>query len=516
MSGEEQTTIEQNTDEKALTEQMKQELLLLSEENNLDSMLIGRAFDVCAEEHNGVYRKTGDMYLIHPVSVAKNVMRYFPRLTSSNLICAALLHDVVEDSVIIKKGQPLDQEYIERKRADKLEEIKNDFGIKIANLVDGLTNIRGTEADEVFSISKFLISITKNFNVIPIKLCDVLHNVSTLYGFENENKRKEIANEAIMKYLPICQWIGNWRLKQEIEYYAFKYLDKTVENEIHTLKRKRWDELKEIADTERTKIINLLKYHKINFDETEIVFQHKTNYELYSMKKSGKNIDEIDNIFSIVVPIKTENKFKTYEVWGILCNYYSNKELIDYIADPKYNSYEALLTRLSLEHGRLLEVIILTEKMQEINMEGIQLYFDKEKKVSPLNIEPEEVAELDEWISDGLVKDMGDDAAQVVMDLIPHNFFTQEVNVICNGMPIKLPKEGTAIDMAFLLDKEKALYVDKIILNGEQIQPYYNRFNNKDEIEITFSETPTAKKTWMNFVKLFMSHFKLYKHIKNN
>ena len=508
------TAIEES--EQKITARLRNEILDLSKNAKLNTKLIEKAYDICADEHSGVYRKSGDMYLIHPVSVTKLLFDYFPRLTSTNLVCAALLHDVVEDSVEIIKGEPQDQEEIEEGRQQKSDELKKVFGEEIVELVDGLTNIRGTEADEVFSLTKFLISITKNFNVIPVKLCDVLHNVSTLYGFDKDAKRKEIATEAILKYLPICQWIGNWRLKQEIEFHAFRYLDEKLEKEIQALKRNRWLELMEFAEKERQKIIKLLTYHKIDFNEYDIVFQHKTNYELYSMMKDGKNIEEIDNIYSIVVPIQTTNKFKTYEVWGILCSFYSNQELIDYIAEPKYNSFEALLTRLSLDNGRILEVMILTDKMQQLNMEGLQLYFSKEKQISPLNIEDSEVKELEEWITDGLVSKKGDDAAQIIMEMIPHNFFTQEVNVICNNKPLKLPKEGTAIDLAFLYDKEKAIYAEKVMLNGKLIQPYYNRFKNKDIVEIVYSDEPKATKTWVNFVKLFLSHFKLHKYFKNS
>ena len=171
--------------------------------------VIEEAYKFCVKAHDGVKRKSGEPYYTHPVLATLYQLHLFKK-TDVTTVISCLLHDTVEDSP---------------KRQQKLLEVENAFGSEVKKIVDALTNIRGSITEEAETFAKLLLSMITDYRVILIKLCDRLHNMYTLDGHKNSEKKMQIADETLQFYVPIAQRLGVWNLKNELEELAFKYKD---------------------------------------------------------------------------------------------------------------------------------------------------------------------------------------------------------------------------------------------------------------------------------------------------
>lgn len=461
---------------------------------SLDMELIEKGFHFMIKAHEGKRRKTGELYYTHPLLTALYFIHIFDIADTSSVI-ACLLHDTVEDS---------------ENRKVKMQEIIDQFGTDTAGLVKGLTNIRGTKSDEASSFGKLLIAMISDFRVILVKLCDRLHNMLTLDS-HTPAKQIIISEETLEFFVPAAQWIGKKALKSVLEEKAFSYIDSEAFNFIQ--KEITQKKLTFLSDKYIRELLermgNLLNQYGIDHF---ITIEHKNKYELYRMAKGDKNkIPKIDNFYSIVISVKENDTPFCYFAMGVLLKFFKQIGFKDYISYPKFNSFQSLIIYLINTDGKKIEVLIRTNEMDNIANEGLF----KSGRLSPfesLNLSEEELESLDKWIK-SLIHKYGENATETIWRMIKNNLFSEEVNVFSKGNYYRLPKSATLIDLAFMIDKEKALYFTGGNVSGTSHSFYYT-LKNGDIVDMEYSPQPTIIRDWVDNAVLFKSIIEMNKHLK--
>ena len=326
-------------------------LILLNkcrEFDDIDLLKIQKAYRYTIASHEKEFRKNKEPYYTHPL-LATLYYLYIFDFPDTNSIAACLLHDTAEHS---------------KNPEEKLEDIEKKFGLEVRKLVNGLTNIRGTKTDEALSFSKLMLEMIKDYRVMLIKLCDRLHNLVTLDGIKDETKRRIIAEESLKFFVPIAKWIGVWKLKQHLEEKAFSYLDPENYKIIKDNLSKKFLEFAGLIKELEHKVKQVMKYYGVDCNTS---VTHKSHYELYQlMEKGAKSIEDIDNFYSFVIYLNNNDVPYCYFVLGILYKYFTPFEMRDYIAFPKFNQYQSLLTYLYNEDRKKIEVLIRTLEMDDI------------------------------------------------------------------------------------------------------------------------------------------------------
>ena len=315
---------------------------------------IRRAYEYAAKMHEGQYRLSGEPYICHPVAVAAIVLSLD---LDTDSICAALLHDTVEDC------------------ADKtnLQEIKRLFGDEVALLVDGVTKIkllqvRDKEEEHIENIRKMLLAMNQDIRVIFIKLCDRLHNMRTLFA-KTEERRRDIALETMHIYAPLAHRLGMQRIKQELENLSLKYLDPIGYEEVLKAIEEKYGQSAGLIENAKEKIKERLTEAGIPF---EIEGRTKSVYSLYrKMYSQNKNFDEIYDFYALRIIVGTE--LECYTVLGIIHEAFNSipGRFKDYISTPKPNLYRSLHTTVIGHDGIPFEVQIRTREMHEVAEYGI-------------------------------------------------------------------------------------------------------------------------------------------------
>ncbi|MCE2843918.1 MAG: HD domain-containing protein, partial [Sediminibacterium sp.] len=326
-----------------------------------DKELLRAAFEMAANAHKTMRRKSGEPYILHPIAVAMICVDEIG-LGVRSTICA-LLHDTVEDTDV------------------SLDDIKNEFGNEIAKIVDGLTKISTVmttnSSQQAENFKKILLTLTDDPRVILIKLADRLHNMRTMDAMRQE-KQLKIASETIWVYSPLAHRMGLYNIKTELEDLAMKYLEPDKYREI----------AKKLAETkrERTKYINEfirpLKDKLTNTQyPTEIYGRPKSIHSIWNkIKKKGVSFEEVYDLFAIRVildvPLEIE-KEACWKVYSLITDEYlpSPERLRDWLSNPKSNGYEALHTTVMGPQGKWVEVQIRTKRMNEIAEKGLAAHF---------------------------------------------------------------------------------------------------------------------------------------------
>ncbi|MCC7030904.1 MAG: bifunctional (p)ppGpp synthetase/guanosine-3',5'-bis(diphosphate) 3'-pyrophosphohydrolase, partial [Chitinophagaceae bacterium] len=313
-----------------------------------DKKLVRRAFEIAADAHQHMRRKSGEPYILHPLAVAKIVVEEIS-LGVTSVICA-LLHDTVEDTEVT------------------LKELEMEFGTTTAKIIEGLTKIstvveskNSTQQAENFK--KILLTLADDPRVILIKIADRLHNMRTLDSMSRE-KQLKIASETTYLYAPLANRLGLYEIKSELEDLALKYTEREVyEDIIDKLKNTKRERTRYINEFIRPIREELEKYH---FD-FEITGRPKSIHSiLHKMRTKHVTFDEVYDLFAIRIIVKTEaEKEDCWKVFSIVTNRYSysKERLRDWISTPKSNGYEALHTTVMGPQGRWVEVQIRTERM---------------------------------------------------------------------------------------------------------------------------------------------------------
>jgi len=438
---------------------------------------IEKAFRFANAAHEGIKRKSGEPYIIHPIAVAKIVAKDLGLGATS--IVAALLHDVVEDT-----------EY-------SVTDIENMFGEKVARIVDGLTKLSGDfDSRQALTLKKMLMTLSDDVRVILIKLADRLHNMQTLDSMMPHKKIK-IAGETLFLYVPLAHRLGLYAIKNELEELSFKYKHPDEYNQIlymlHNQEEKRNYLINEF--------IAPIK-EKLDDENIESTVSHrlKSTYSIWQkMQNKGISFNEVYDLLAIRIVIKAKpgisEKRQCFDVLSIVTDVYKPKpdRIRDWITIPKVNGYESLHVTVMGPQGKWVEVQIRTERMDEIAERGFAAHY-RYKDISTYE------AELETWIEkirDHLQNPESD--AFEFLDDFKLNLYANEINVFTpKGDMIAVPKGSTVIDFAYEIHTDLGNKCIGAKINLKLV-PVNHVLENGDQIEILTSENQTPKLDWLRF-----------------
>ena len=465
-----------------------------------DTKLIMKAYEYAKTLHGDQLRKSGEPYIIHPVQVAYILATLE---MDEATICAALLHDVVEDTSSTK------------------EDLAREFSTEIAEMVDGVTKLgklsyTTVEEQQVENYRKMFLAMGKDIRVILIKLADRLHNMRTLKYLTRD---RQIANatETMNLYAPLANRLGVYSLKWELEDLSFKYLYPEEYRElVEGIDKKREERLKFI-DQIMDQIKAELKKQKI---EAEITGRAKHLYSIYrKMKRDNLTLDQVYDLFALRIIVNSVKD--CYAALGVVHELYSPMpgRFKDYIAVPKPNLYQSLHTTLIGPKGTPFEVQIRTWDMHRIAEFGIAAHwayketsFAKGKKAN-VKVEDDKLA----WIRETLEwqKDMQD--PEEFMQTLKKELFEDEVYVFTPKGAIKvLPKGSTPIDFAYQIHAEIGHHMVGCKINSKMM-PIITKLNNGDIVEIITSEQSKGpSRDWLKFVKSSGAKNKISSWFKKN
>lgn len=477
--------------------------LLLSEcklkLSNFDSNLVEKAFWYCHKHHDGVVRKSGVPYYTHPLNVSLILLKEFPT-NDSQTIAAALLHDVVEDVEGIK-----------------VHHIEEEFGKEVAEIVDAVTKIRheainSKNVSKTSTYRKLFLALIRDVRVVLIKLADRLHNIRTLHYLRPE-KQKEIALETLNFYTALAHRLGLTKIKMELENQSFYFSDKIAYESIReALNEKRRDFIKYIQNF-MYHIEKNLNIHNIRHTLSII---HKHEYEIYIMMQEGKNLSDIDNFYSVVIIIDSDDISECYRAHGVLVNAFSSINFMDYISNSKLDWYKSLISEVIGPDGKRVEILIRTAEMEKISEEGFasQYNLNTGRKRS-LGISDMEIEEWGSWMQD-IIENDEENATPIIWDSIKVNLFDSELTVYSkDGNLIKLPKGASVLDFAFNKSINDGMTCVSAKVNGVVRDLSYKLLNG-DQIELINSDNIRPKPEWQQYVVTQKAVVNLYRHFKNN
>ncbi len=401
--------------------------------------IIERAFKFARSAHEGVRRRSGEPYILHPIAVAKIASREIG--LGSTSICAALLHDVVEDT-----------EYT-------VEDIERQFGKKIAELVEGLTKISGgifgdRASAQAENFRKLLLTMSQDIRVVLIKMADRLHNMRTL-GSMAPNKQYKIAGETLYIYAPLAHRLGLFSIKTELEDLSFKFEHPAEYARIASLIKGSEEKREMVYNNFATPIRQRLAAMGLTYEAKARV---KSVYSIWR-KMEAKRIpfEEVYDLYAMRIifdpPSGVGEKEMCYRIYAALTDLYRPhpERIRDWITVPKANGYQALHVTLMGPDGNWIEVQIRSRKMDEIAEKGFAAHWKYK-----IGGEGEEESELTVWLR--TIKDILDDPnpnAIDFLDTLKLNFFSSEIVVFTpKGELLTLPSGATVLDVAYTLHSE--------------------------------------------------------------
>lgn len=464
-----------------------------------DTKIILKAYNYAKEKHGTQCRKSGEPYIIHPVQVAYILADIG---LDESTICAALLHDVVEDTEVTH------------------EDLVRDFGEEIANMVAGVTKLgelryqASTEERQVENYRKMFLAMGKDIRVIIIKLADRLHNLRTLKYLRRD---RQIANakETMELYAPLANRLGIYSLKWELEDLAFKYLYPEEYRElVEGIDKKREERLKFIEKI-MGDIRGALKKQKI---EAEVTGRAKHLYSIYrKMKRDNKTLDQIYDLFALRILVNSVKD--CYTALGVVHEMYSPMpgRFKDYIAVPKPNMYQSIHTTLLGEKGTPFEVQIRTWEMHRIAEYCIAAHWAyKEANYGKKGKQVVEVTnDKLSWLRETLEwqQDMKD--PQEFLNTLKTELFEDEVYVFTpKGKILVLPREATPIDFAYSIHEEIGNHMVGCKINSKMM-PIITKLKSGDIIEIMTSDSQKGpSRDWLKFIKTTKAKSKIQSWFK--
>ena len=447
--------------------------------------IITKAFNFAREAHKGVRRLSGEPYIMHPIAVAQIACEEMG--LGSTSICAALLHDVVEDT-----------DYT-------VEDIENIFGSKIAQIVDGLTKISGgifgdRASAQAENFKKLLLTMSDDIRVILIKICDRLHNMRTLES-QAPNKQYKIAGETLYIYAPLANRLGLNKIKTELENLSFKFEHPeeyaSIEAKLASTQEQREILFQQFTDPIRQALDQMgIQY--------EIKARIKSPYSIWN-KMQSKHVafEEIYDILAVRIIFTPKNQEEeineSFNIYVKISQLYKSHpdRLRDWLNHPKANGYQALHVTLMSKQGRWIEVQIRSNRMDEIAEQGFAAHW-KYKEGEEIT---EDEGELNDWLR--TIKEILDDPqpdAMDFLDAIKLNLFASEIFVFTPKGEIKmLPAGCTALDFAFQLHTFLGSHCIGAKVN-HRLVPLSHRLQSGDQVEILTSKSQHVDPSWINFV----------------
>lgn len=484
--------------EEELIESEFQKLLseYLASNHRKRTEIIERAYHFAKEAHQGVLRQSGEPYILHPIAVARIACKEIG--LGSTSICAALLHDVVEDT-----------EYT-------IEDIENLFGRKIAQLVDGLTKIAGgifgdKASEQAENFRKLLITMSEDIRVILVKMADRLHNMRTLSSLQ-KSKQHKIAGETLYIYAPLAHRLGLFAIKTELEDLSFKYENPGIYEEIR-------QKIKESEEVRTAEFKNFSVPIEEKLNEMGITYEMKARIKsVYSIwkKMDAKHIpfEEVYDLYAVRIiftPKREEDeKRECWEIYSLITDIYRPHpdRIRDWISRPKANGYQALHVTVMGKSGNWVEVQIRSNKMNEIAERGFAAHW--KYKTGEDHDYNERENELDTWLK--TIKEIlehPEPNALDFLDTIKLNLYASEIFVFTPKGDIKtFPKDATALDFAFTLHSHVGYHCIAAKVNHKLV-PLSHRLQSGDQVEILTSKSQRPKPEWINFVTTAKSKTRL-------
>ena len=445
---------------------------------NVDTDLLKKAYVFSAKVHLGQVRLSGEPYLTHPLEVTGILTQM--QLDAATL-ATGLLHDTVEDTLAT------------------LEEIRENFGNEISQLVDGVTKIsrislRSSEESQAENFRKMILAMVKDIRVVLVKLADRLHNMRTL-RYHSPERQEEIAQETLDIYAPLANRLGIDWIKTELEDLAFKHRYPDIYGEIQRKITKKERERYRYIDEMKRTLMKKLYESKI---EGEVTGRLKQIYSIY-LKMKDQNID-FDQVYDITAFRIVVHSIKDcYDVLGIIHSLWKPipGKFKDYIGLPKENLYQSLHTAAIGPYGERIEIQIRTQEMHRIAEEGIAAHW-KYKEGKPLDEADDKrftwLRQLLEWQHD--LKDDKEFIESVKVDLFPH-----EVYIFTPKGEVKeFPTGATPVDFAYSIHSDIGNHCVGAKVN-RKIVPLKYEFKSGDTVEILTSPNQKPSKDWLKFVK---------------
>ncbi len=457
-----------------------------------DTELIGKAYDVAEETHRGQLRKSGEPYLIHPVAVSEILAELG---MDEETIIAGLLHDVIEDT-----------DYT-------IEQMTEDFGEEVANLVDGVTKLGALRFDskeerQAENLRKMFLAMSKDIRVLIIKLSDRLHNLRTI-NYMTHEKIVEKCQETLDIYAPLAARLGIYSMKMELEDIALKFLDPEAYYDLAEQVSERKGAREEAINRVVEKIQASLEEIEIKH---EIYGRSKHFYSIYKkMNYQKKNLDEIFDLMAVRIIV--ENVKDCYAVLGLVHTMWKPipGRFKDYIAMPKPNMYQSLHTTVISDSGKPFEIQIRTYEMHRIAEYGIAAHWKYKEGISK---DDEEVNKLS-WLRQALEwqKDVND--PKEFMESLKMDLFTNQVFVFTpQGDVIELPAGSTPLDFAFKIHTDVGCKCVGAKVNGKMVTIDHELENGNIVEIITSSNSAGPSSDWLKIAKSSSARNKIRQWLK--
>ena len=471
--------------EEEMIEQAFQQLLndYLATKHRKRIEIITKAFNFANQAHKGIKRRSGEPYIMHPLAVAQIVCNEIG--LGSTSICAALLHDVVEDT-----------DYT-------VEDIENIFGPKIAQIVDGLTKISGgifgdRASAQAENFKKLLLTMSDDIRVILIKIADRLHNMRTL-GSMLPNKQFKIAGETLYIYAPLANRLGLYKIKTELENLSFKYEHPEEYQEI--------EEKLAATATERDKVFNdFTTPIRAQLDKMGLKFRIlarvKSIYSIWNkMQTKHVPFEEIYDLLAVRIIFEPRNADEElndcFDIYVSISKIYKPHpdRLRDWVSHPKANGYQALHVTLMGNNGHWIVVQIRSERMNDVAEQGFAAHWKYKDGGGS-----EDEGELDKWLR--TIKEILDDPqpdAIDFLDTIKLNLFASEIFVFTPKGEIKtMPQNSTALDFAFSLHTDIGSHCIGAKVNHKLV-PLSHKLQSGDQVEVLTSKSQRVQPEWEVF-----------------
>ena len=425
--------------------------------------IIKKAYEYADYLHEGQKRQSGEPYIMHPLNVAYILSEMH---ADRDTICAALLHDTLEDCDISK------------------EDIAELFNKDIANLVDGVTKISkmnfSSKAEQnLANTRKIITGITEDVRIIIIKLADRLHNMRTL-GFKSEFKQKENSLETMEIFVPLAYYIGAYRIKSELEDLSLQYLKPNMYKIIEEKKLILEEDVNKCLQEMLYKIQTILRNKEIL---NEIKVRTKNIYGIYKRISEGHKLSDIHDLLSLKIMVdEIDNCYRTL---GIIHQEYHpiNDKFKDYICNPKTNMYKSLHTTVFGPDDRLVQTQIRTFDMDKVASFGLTTYWDL-KKGEARNVMQEDLKQKFQFFNslteiNTMFGDNQEFVSQIKLELFADKVYVYTTK----GDIIELPKGSTPIDLAYKIHTDIGNTMVSAIVNDEYVQ-IDCQLKNKDRVRI--------------------------------
>lgn len=445
--------------------------------------IITKAFNFANQAHKGIKRRSGEPYIMHPIAVASIVCNEIG--LGSTSICAALLHDVVEDT-----------DYT-------VEDIENIFGPKIAQIVDGLTKISGgifgdRASAQAENFKKLLLTMSNDIRVILIKIADRLHNMRTL-GSMLPNKQYKIAGETLYIYAPLANRLGLYKIKTELENLSFKYEHPEeyaeIEEKLNATAAERDKVFNDFTAPIRTQLDKMgLKYR--------ILARVKSIYSIWNkMQTKHVPFEEIYDLLAVRIIFEPRNEEEElndcFDIYVSISKIYKPHpdRLRDWVSHPKANGYQALHVTLMGNNGQWIVVQIRSERMNDVAEQGFAAHWKYKEGGGS-----EDEGELEKWLR--TIKEILDDPqpdAIDFLDTIKLNLFASEIFVFTPKGELKtMPQNSTALDFAFSLHTDIGSHCIGAKVNHKLV-PLSHKLQSGDQVEILTSKSQRVQPQWEVF-----------------